>query len=87
MRVARPGSVTSVVNVQSIDIQGSGLARRSASTFAAAQRPAGGWRKYTSISASQAQNSRIRLDIKWNNSMLYATAANRDVNSRHWFMS
>ncbi|MDV6034726.1 MAG: hypothetical protein F9B45_32465 [Phycisphaera sp. RhM] len=70
--------MASVINLQSIAVHGSELNRRGGGTYAAAQRPAGGWGDYTSVSASQGQNFHMRLDNNWNNSPLYATATNAD---------
>lgn len=76
--------MASVINLQSIDIHGSSLDRRNGA-FAAAQRPASGWRNNTAnsggtgfITRSQGQGFNIRLDLKWNTASRYASATSRD---------
>lgn len=76
--------MASVINLKSIDIHGSALDRRNGA-FAAAQRPASGWRDNTAnvggagfITRSQGQGFHIRLDLKWNTAPSYRVGSSKD---------
>lgn len=76
--------MASVINLQTINIHGSALDRRDGA-FAAAQRPAGGWRDNTAniggvgfITRSRGQGFHIRLDLRWNTAPKYRAGPGYD---------
>jgi hypothetical protein len=70
--------MASVINCEQIQVHGEAWKERSKTTFAASYEPKDGWGNYNSISRARDQEFEIALDIKWNNSIMYCTPANRD---------
>jgi hypothetical protein len=79
--------IASVINCEAIRVHGSTIRQKRGdistttgrpNTWAAAQRPRGGWGTYTSVAGARGQGMNVRLSIKWNRSPLYRTPANRD---------
>jgi hypothetical protein len=61
----------SIINTKPIHIHGSHIKKRKKGTYAAAQRPASGWKPYTQMTSAQGQDFNIRLDVRWNTTPMY----------------
>ncbi len=62
--------IATVTNVEDIEVSFRSLNHRKGS-FAAANKPAGGWGTYTSVKDARGQNFRIQLDTAWNKAPLF----------------
>jgi hypothetical protein len=71
--------MANVVNLEPIHVSFRSLAHRKGS-FAAAQRPAGGWGNYMTVSGARGQGFILKLDTRWNTAPLYRSR--RDLDSQ-----
>jgi hypothetical protein len=69
--------MANVVNMEPIHVSFRSLAHRKGS-FAAAQRPAGGWGNYMSVSSARGQGFILKLDTRWNTSPLHRSRTELD---------